>query len=102
MKIKNVTLTVTKNFLGKALDILNSNLDKKEILVDKDIHIRPAAKITEIASQYDLIYITKNGKRVNAINTLDILALSIKKDDLITVESLPEIIKDVEKIIKEG
>jgi len=52
------------------------------------LHARPSAQITELASRYSAeVWISKNGRRVNAKSIMGVMMLAAGQGSVLTVEA---------------
>jgi phosphocarrier protein HPr len=59
-----------------------------EIVNELGLHARASAKLTQLASQYKSgVWLTRNGKRVNAKSIMGVMMLAAAKGALINIET---------------
>ncbi|MDR1702821.1 MAG: HPr family phosphocarrier protein [Sporomusaceae bacterium] len=64
---------------------------EKTLTLAKDLHARPAAVFAQKAGEFPcLIFLLKDGKKINAKSIISILSLSAKQGDTITLAATGE------------
>lgn len=59
-----------------------------EIVNKLGLHARPSAKLTQIASGFkSQVFMTRNGRRINAKSIMGVMMLAAAKGSLITLET---------------
>ena len=59
-----------------------------EIINKLGLHARASAKLTQLAGQFQsVIWLTRNGKRVNAKSIMGVMMLAAAKGSIVTIET---------------
>ena len=65
-------------------------LQQDALIINKlGLHARASAKLTQLASQYPCeVWLTRNGRRVNAKSIMGVMMLAAAKGTTITIETI--------------
>lgn len=71
------------------------------------LHARPSAQITQVASRFaSEVWISKNGRRVNAKSIMGVMMLAAGKGSILTVEAIgddeTQAVEAVGRLIESG